>query len=41
MARDLIPFVEKVKGDLGIRAAYRDVAEMGGTHTLREAKGGC
>ena len=39
MARDPMPFVVKVKDDLGIRARYREVAEMGGTHTLRDAKG--
>jgi len=36
---DPMPVVDKVKGDLRIRARYREVAEMGGTHTLREAKG--
>ncbi len=39
MARDPMPFVDTVKGDLGIKARYREVAEMDGTHTLREAKG--
>jgi hypothetical protein len=28
-----------VKGDLGLKARYREVAEMGGMHTLREPKG--
>jgi putative transposase len=32
-------FVDKVKIDLGNKARYREVAEMGGTHTLREARG--
>ena len=39
MARDPMPFVVKVKGDSEIRARYREVAEIGGTHTLREGKG--
>jgi hypothetical protein len=32
-------FVDKVRGDLGIKARYREVTGMGGTHTVREPKG--
>jgi len=31
-----LAFVEKVKRELGIKAMHREVAEVGGTHTLRE-----
>lgn len=41
LARESLPFVDKVKGGLGIRARYREVGEMSGTHTLRESKGAC
>ncbi len=29
-------FVDKVKSELGVKAMHRDVAEVGGTYTLRE-----
>ena len=28
--------VDKVKSELGVKAIHREVAEAGGTHTLRE-----
>jgi putative transposase len=31
------PFVEKVKGELGLKATYREVIEADGTYALREA----
>jgi putative transposase len=31
------PFVEKVKGGLGLKATYREVVEADGTYALREA----
>ena len=31
------PFLEKVKGELGLKATYREVIEADGTYVLREA----
>jgi hypothetical protein len=31
-----LAFVDKVKSDLGVKAMHREVAEVGGTYTLRE-----
>jgi hypothetical protein len=31
-----LAFVEKVKGDLGIKAMHREVLETDGTYALRE-----
>jgi len=31
-----LTFVEKVKGELGIKAVHREVTEVTGTYTLRE-----
>jgi putative transposase len=31
------PFVEKVQGELGLKARYREVIEADGTYALRDA----
>jgi putative transposase len=31
-----LAFIDKVKSELGVRAAYRDVVETNGTYALRE-----
>lgn len=34
-----LPYADKVKAELGLRAVHREVTEAGGTHTLREPTG--